>query len=187
MAGEMFCQSCGVQLPPIASVPPPPPIPLSNPLHSDRIAQEDLPEAASQSGLKPDAVDQVSHASGQVAMPPSLPVREGDRVEGKLILPGSDIEFMLPMSRKEVIIGRSDPVKGIYPDVDLAPYEGERRGVSRRHARIEREDRQTYLIDLNSTNYSFLNRMKLQPGQRYPLKDGDEICLGLFVLQYRLA
>jgi pSer/pThr/pTyr-binding forkhead associated (FHA) protein len=37
---------------------------------------------------------------------------------------------------------------------------------------------------LNSTNYTFLNRQRLQPGQRYPLKQNDEIRLGLLVLEY---
>lgn len=185
MAGEMFCQSCGVQLPPVASVPPPPPISLSSPLHGSQTTLANQPEEANHSGFESDEVDQAFLVFSQASMQPSLPKREKREVESKLILPGSEIEFLLPPSRTEVLIGRSDPVQDIFPDVDLAPYEGERRGVSRRHARIERDVHGIYLIDLNSTNYSFLNRIKIQAGQRYPIKDGDEIRLGLFVLEYR--
>ncbi len=42
-----------------------------------------------------------------------------------------------------------------------------------------------YIEDLNSTNFTFLNRIRLQPGQAYPLKDGDEIRLGVLTLEYR--
>ena len=185
MPGEMFCQSCGVQLPPVASLPPPPPTPLSEPLRSSRPVQTGLSQEAGRPRREPAAGDQAWEALELVPRK-SLPTdRDGGRAEGKLLLHGSQVEILLPLSRTELVIGRSDPLKDIYPDVDLTPYEGERSGVSRRHARIERDEQGIYLIDLNSTNFSFINRMKLQPGQRYPLKDGDEIRLGLFVIEYR--
>jgi len=53
------------------------------------------------------------------------------------------------------------------------------------HARLIAEERQVFIEDLNSTNYTFLNRQKLQPGRLYLLEQGDEIRLGLFVLEYR--
>lgn len=158
LPGEMFCQFCGVQLPPVASNLPPPPTPLTGVLGRQR-------KSAQAESILPDQVQETG--------------------KSRLVLHGSTIEFLLPVSQKEVLIGRSDPAKDIYPDIDLAPYEGERKGVSRRHARIVRDSKGTYLVDLNSTNFTFLNQKKLQPGQEYFLKDGDKVSLGLLVLEYR--
>lgn len=97
----------------------------------------------------------------------------------------SGAEIALPGGRAELVIGRSDPVRGIYPEVDLASHGGDTRGVSRRHARLHVLDGRPQIEDLNSTNYTFLNRERLLPGQSYPLKDGDEIRVGLLALEYR--
>jgi pSer/pThr/pTyr-binding forkhead associated (FHA) protein len=69
--------------------------------------------------------------------------------------------------------------------VDLAEQEGERSGVSRKHARILQRPDGAYIEDLNSTNFTFLNHVRLHPGHTYPLKDGDEIRLGVLTLEYR--
>jgi pSer/pThr/pTyr-binding forkhead associated (FHA) protein len=104
---------------------------------------------------------------------------------GWLILRDKGVELPLLPGQQELVIGRTDPVQNIYPDVDLAEHDGERSGVSRRHARILLRPDGVYLEDLNSTNFTFLNNNKLYPGQPYPLKYGDEIRLGLLTLEYR--
>ena len=104
---------------------------------------------------------------------------------GRFILQAKGVEIPIPPNQPELVIGRTDPVQNIYPDVDLADLEGERSGVSRRHARILKRPDGIYIEDLNSTNFTFLNRKRLQPGQTYLLKDGDEIRLGVLTLEYR--
>jgi pSer/pThr/pTyr-binding forkhead associated (FHA) protein len=91
----------------------------------------------------------------------------------------------LPAGKTELLLGRTDPVREIFPDVDLADYGGDKHGVSRSHARLSQSGHQLLLEDLNSTNFTFLNQRKLEPGQRYPLNDGDEIRLALLVMEYR--
>ncbi|MEG1458195.1 MAG: DUF6382 domain-containing protein [Acetivibrio sp.] len=47
--------------------------------------------------------------------------------------------------------------------------------ISRFHAKIEKDENQFYLVDLNSTNGTFLNGERLAIKERYPLFIGDEI------------
>ena len=151
LPGEMFCQRCGVQLPPVSSVPPPP------------------PKRAPDPGEAP--------AAGASA--PYVRV-------GKLYLRPSGVEISLPLGKREIVLGRDDPTLDIYPQIDLTRYDGEQSGVSRRPARIWVDFAGVSIEDLNSTNFTFLNRYRLPPGQRYLLEDGDEIRLGLLVLEYRI-
>jgi hypothetical protein len=94
-------------------------------------------------------------------------------------------KFML--SNGESQIGRWDADGGIFPDVDLDSDDPEAK-VSRRHARIVLQEGQYYLEDQGSTNGTFVNRgRRLEPGQRHPLKDGDEIIVGKTFLRFHIG
>jgi pSer/pThr/pTyr-binding forkhead associated (FHA) protein len=82
-----------------------------------------------------------------------------------------------------MLIGRSDPSGGIFPEVDLSQDNGYMAGVSRRHARIIRRGNDFFLEDLNSMNGTFLNRNKLPAHTPVSFQDGDEIRLGNLVLR----
>ena len=45
--------------------------------------------------------------------------------------------------------------------------------VSRCHARIMRKGAQYFVTDMNSTNYTFVNGVKVMPGQEVQLNNGD--------------
>ena len=96
---------------------------------------------------------------------------------------GGSIE--LPLS-KEVVLGRLDPGRAIFPDIDLTGEEGSDKGVSRRHARISRHEDQVFVEDLNSLNGTFLNTIRLVPEIPYPVKDGDQVQLGKLILTINL-
>jgi hypothetical protein len=102
----------------------------------------------------------------------------------RLVVVDSGAEIPLP-AQDEVLIGREDPVSGIFPDVDLTPHGGEGGGVSRRHARLTAEGGNYFIEDLDSTNYSFVNKQKLAPKTRHPVGDGDEIRCGRVALVLR--
>jgi hypothetical protein len=103
-----------------------------------------------------------------------------------LVVEADNTNFDLS-GKTEVLIGREDPVSNIYPDVDLTPHRGEEDGVSRLHAKILISGNQYLLQDENSTNYTFINRQKLQPKAPTPIKDGDEIRLGRAVLRFHAS
>ncbi|MFN2576643.1 MAG: FHA domain-containing protein [Pyrinomonadaceae bacterium] len=91
------------------------------------------------------------------------------------------------LSSQESQIGRWDADGGVFPDVDLDSDDPEAK-VSRRHARISVRDGNYLIEDLGSTNGTFVNRgRRLAPGDRCPLKDGDEIIVGKTFLRFRVA
>jgi hypothetical protein len=85
----------------------------------------------------------------------------------------------------EVVVGRSDSLSGVSPDLDLEAYAGELAGLSRRHARFTWRDQRSWLEDLNSVNWTYLNNQRLLPEKPAPLNDGDLLRLGNVLLTYR--
>ncbi|MGJ3238732.1 MAG: FHA domain-containing protein [Anaerolineae bacterium] len=74
-------------------------------------------------------------------------------------------------------------------DVDLVPFGGNDYGISRVHASI-RYDRTRDLLmitDLNSTNGTFINGVRIPPQMESKLSDGDDLRLGRmpFVVKFK--
>jgi len=64
------------------------------------------------------------------------------------------------------------------PTVDLTGFEAFSMGVSRRHALIKSTGKKYVLIDLNSSNGTWLNGQRLAPTRPYELPSGAVIQLG---------
>lgn len=111
-----------------------------------------------------------------------------DGTHAKLVIErGRSAGKQFPLSDDESQIGRWDADGGIFPDVDLDADDPEAK-VSRRHARIMRRNSQYYIEDLGSTNGTFINRgRRLLPGDRHPLRDGDEIIVGKTFLRFHIV
>lgn len=62
--------------------------------------------------------------------------------------------------------------------VNLALVDGFNYGVSRRHAMIQREQNRVEIMDLYSSNGTFLDGTRLLPSKAYELKSGTVIQLG---------
>lgn len=84
---------------------------------------------------------------------------------------------------EEVNIGRSDPKRGLLPEVDLTPYAAHVLGVSRQHARVNIRSDGITVQDLSSANGTFLNGHVLNPNQEYRLRDGDQLSFGQLHVQ----
>lgn len=79
---------------------------------------------------------------------------------------------------EEFLFGRYDDIKGL----NLAPYNALEKGVSRLHAALRRGDEMLFLVDLGSTNGTYLNDQPLTPNQPRVLRSGDQIRLGQLVM-----
>jgi pSer/pThr/pTyr-binding forkhead associated (FHA) protein len=104
----------------------------------------------------------------------------------RLIVEADNQEFDLS-GKDNIAIGREDAVSSIYPDVDLTPHGGEEGGVSRLHARIFVQNGEYMLEDENSTNFTYLNRQRLNAKTPTPLHDNDEIRLGRVLLRFKTS
>lgn len=90
------------------------------------------------------------------------------------------------LTKKETIVGREDPTSNIFPDIDTSGFGGLEGGVSRKHARIYEQDGAYFVEDLNSTNYTLVNKEKVAPGTARQLAAGDEIRFGRVAFLFML-
>ncbi len=91
---------------------------------------------------------------------------------------------ILPLSdRSEFTLGRVSEAQPIMPDIDLTPYQAYSCGVSRLHAALKREGKRVFIMDLGSSNGTFLNGKRLQPHVEYLLNHSDIFSLGKLKIQ----
>ena len=83
------------------------------------------------------------------------------------------------------MIGRSDPQKEIYPDIDLASIDAQHT-VSRRHARLSIRDGRYFIEDQNAFNKTRLNGVALTPHQEREIQEGDVVRLGNVDLRFEV-
>jgi hypothetical protein len=82
--------------------------------------------------------------------------------------------------KEEIVLGRSIPDE-TGPTVDLTRFNAHVMGVSRRHAAIRTDHETRTIIDLESSNGTWVNENRLTPSQPHPLKNGDQIRLGQLI------
>ena len=151
--GTLFCSECGVYLL------------TGGPLRTEPLPESDLPASRADPWA----------ASGQAMaeVTPATLVMTVVASERKIPLTGGN----------EFVLGRLDATRGVFPDVDLTPDGGLEGGVSRRHARVQRQRTQFFIEDLGSANGTFLNGQRLTPYLPHPLHDKDELQIGRIRLQ----
>lgn len=156
---------------PPAYVPPPSGSSFARPVSVTSIG---IPPVA----LEPEQATPVSHIK---------PVNSG-LAHASLVIERGDVpgtEFRL--TNDESTIGRWDADNGIFPDVDLDAHDSDAK-VSRRHARIVRNNGAYFIEDLGSTNGTYVNRgRRLLPGNAQILNDGDEVIVGKTFLRFQIS
>jgi pSer/pThr/pTyr-binding forkhead associated (FHA) protein len=78
-----------------------------------------------------------------------------------------------------VLLGRDAGSRSdSHPLIDFNDYRGYVMGVSRKHAMISKQSGEYYLVDLGSSNGTFLNGNRLNSNEPALLESGDRITLG---------
>lgn len=94
--------------------------------------------------------------------------------------------IVLELTPKGVILGRTDLEGRIFPDVDLSPFDAEKCGVSRRHARlsVNTATREVEVADLGSLNGTYVNGQRLDANKPHYLNSGDQVRLGRLLITF---
>lgn len=85
--------------------------------------------------------------------------------------------------RDEFTLGRISENQPIMPDVDLTPYHAFDHGISRLHAVIRRVNGAISIMDLASSNGTYLNGARLAANTDTPLNHGDILAFGKLKIQ----
>jgi hypothetical protein len=95
---------------------------------------------------------------------------------------------ILPLAdRTEFTLGRMAEGQPIVPDIDLSPYNAYANGVSRLHAAIKLVNNQVIIIDLGSSNGTYINGTRLSPYVEMPVADGDIAYIGKLKIQLLIS
>ncbi len=151
--GALFCSQCGAQL--------------------VLISPFDLP--------KDPMNKNVSNPKQNISSSPIPPAWTGDvRISLHLVESGQ----ILPLAdRTEFSLGRVAEGQPIMPDVDLTPFKAYENGVSRLHALLRLAEKEVVIIDLGSSNGTYVNGSRIAPNVKHPLRHGDMILLGKLKIQ----
>lgn len=110
------------------------------------------------------------------------------RATAKLVVAGTtELDASFNLQRDSNLVGRTDPLSNIFPEVDLSRFDPQTK-VSRRHARIWREGESFMVEDLGSVNGTVINDIiRLEPRQPRALDSGDRIKLGETTLHFLIG
>lgn len=170
--GALFCDTCGAAVHPAARTRP----------AADNVARNDEPAARMKVSSKtpPPAETTFAAAPPAVASPvPSAPPALRAR------LPHHNAELTLHGAL--IHVGRADPEAGFTPELDLTPFGGQERGVSRRHATIQWVEGGYVIVDRHSSNGTWLDGVRLVAGYAYQIPPGAAIRFGGLLVQLTIA
>lgn len=95
---------------------------------------------------------------------------------------------ILPVSeRVEFTMGRISENQPIMPDIDLSSFKAFDNGVSRLHAVIRNNSGNVVIMDLGSSNGTYINGTRIVPNIEQPLRHGDVVALGKLKMQIILS
>jgi hypothetical protein len=133
--------------------------------------------SSSRPATAPDiSLPSVSSAEAAPALAAPLDRLPKDAKPKLVVVRGQRMSVEYPLYDGDNYLGRADE-KAV--DIDLEDQEPpDRIWSSRQHALINYDNGQLTLEDLGSTNGTFVNRMRVHPGQKRPLQVNDVIQIG---------
>jgi pSer/pThr/pTyr-binding forkhead associated (FHA) protein len=157
--GALFCSQCGAQL--------------------VTASDHDTPLGLRQ---KYPLTETGSNTKGKPDLKSTSPMMSaGARISLHLVESGQIVPLA---ARNEFSLGRVAEGQPIMPDIDLTPYKAYENGVSRLHAILKLVNNQVLLLDLGSSNGTYVNGNRLVPSVERPLNQGDMIHLGKLKIQF---
>ena len=151
---------------PAMEAPVPTPVTPSAPEATEAIYRQATPAPA----VAPAPLPKVSHPKGTFA-----------------IFQTQDGATQFPLANDSIAIGRFDPVTGMRPEVDLSAADINR-SVSRHHARLVRNGNDYSLTEeVGALNGTFVNGTRLTTGKPAPVRDGDEVGMGMVRLRFQVV
>jgi hypothetical protein len=108
----------------------------------------------------------------------------GERAHMVLHLGEAEVSVTLEKGDR-LILGRKDSDTAPFVDVDFNAYFARERGVSRAHAALYLIQNSVSIVDLGSSNGTFLNGKTLAPHQPRVIRDEDEVRLGKLMFKVR--
>ena len=132
-------------------------------------------------------VTQNIHTNGmnRVALDAIPPAQKKAIDSGALTLQLLDGGQLLSLAdRSEYTMGRVSEGQTIMPDIDLTSYNAYECGVSRLHAVLKKSTEKVVIVDLGSSNGTYVNGVRLKPENEYPLSHGNIISLGKLKIQF---
>jgi hypothetical protein len=131
------------------------------------------------------ALPVASPAAEPVSYPQALPIAAlATPAQRCLVLygPNKTPLHRFPLQKDVTVIGRRDPMRGNFPDIDVAEWLGESaaRSVSRKHALLlhTRADDSFALRPLAGNTGTQIEQDMVEPLRDYPLKPGFRLILG---------
>lgn len=105
-----------------------------------------------------------------------------------VLIPESEAEVISlqpQKSNREIAIGRGEKADPNSMDIDLDRLNGGQYGVSRLHAslRYDGNSETVSIMDLGSTNGTYLNEQRLHPNERRALRNGDSLRFGKLAMR----
>jgi pSer/pThr/pTyr-binding forkhead associated (FHA) protein len=148
--GTLFCSECGTYLA------------TGGPLRTEFLERRELSAAQAEQWVEDAAGEERSI---------------GKHTTVRITIQASGRQLFLPAT-SEILVGRLDAARQIFPELDLMPDGGLEAGVSRQHAKIRHQGGRFFVEDLGSTNGTFVNEQRLPPRLPHPLQAGDKLRLG---------
>jgi pSer/pThr/pTyr-binding forkhead associated (FHA) protein len=81
------------------------------------------------------------------------------------------------------LLGRFSSSKQRTNHIDLTSFGAADKGVSRIHAQLHMDDGKLFIADMDSTNGTFVDGIRLEPHYPVQLRQGSEVVLGKLHLQ----
>ena len=205
LPGLAYCETCGTPLPqqpaaaagvsaapqdagqsspgPSPTAPPSAPPDVAAAAMPQPVMPADQPPAAPDAGVPSPAAAgaNVVAADQDTAAPPTIPPAPAVPAAG-----ASTLTITFPsgqaytMQGDEANVGRSDAAQNWHPELDVIPYGGGAPdlGVSRHQARLVRQNGDFAVVDVGSTNGTYVNGHAVPYNQPTPLHDGDTLSFG---------